>query len=135
MLYSGEKLNEITYSGWGQLEGGFVWSTSRYTSLLMPIEKQENQFGIQMVLEPFLVADKIEFQTVEVYCNGLFVLGHVSTKVEKEIIFSEIHPSISAFGSLKLDFVFHSSKSPKDIDLSQDMRNLAYKLYEFQILD
>lgn len=135
MLYSGEKLKEVTYSGWGQFEGGFVWSTSRYASLLIPIEKQENQFGIQMILEPFLVQDKINQQLVEVYCNGLFVMGHVSTKPDKEILFTEIHPSLSSFGSLKIDLIFQNAKSPKDFDMSQDMRNLAYKLYEFQILD
>lgn len=134
MVYSGENLKEITYSGWGQLEGGFVWSISKYASLLLPIKPQSNTFGIQFTVEPFLVDEKHMQQTVEVYCNGLFVLGHVSERANKEILFVEIHPSLSGFGSLKIDFVFHDSATPKALGISQDMRSLGYKLHEFQIL-
>jgi hypothetical protein len=134
MLYSNGKLNDIAYSGWGDLEGGFLWSVNRYASLLLPIEKQQTQFGIQMVMEPFVDNDKVKLQTIEIYCNGLFVLGYVSEKVEKEIIFAEIHPSLSAFGSLKIDFVFNNAISPMELGISRDMRVLAYKLFEFQLI-
>lgn len=134
MLYSGENLKEITYSGWGQVEGGFVWSISKYSSLLLPIKPQADPFGIQLVVEPFLVAGKYTNQSVEVFCNGLYVLGHTSERENKEILFVEIHPSVSAFGSLKLDFIFPNAASPKNLGLSQDMRMLGYKLYELQML-
>jgi hypothetical protein len=134
MLYAGEKLKEIAYSGWGEFEGGFVWSVAKYATLLMPIQPKNEPFGIQLVVEPFLVDGNLVEQSVEVFCNGLFVLGHVSDRAIKEILFVEIHPSLSNFGSLKIDFSFQNCKSPKDLGLSTDMRKLSYKLHEFQII-
>jgi hypothetical protein len=134
MLYSGKNLQEVCYSGWGEFEHDFVWSTSRYCSLLLPIERQVNSFGLQITIEPFLVERQVNFQNIQLYCNGLYVLGHTSTKREKEILFTEIHPSVSNLGSLKIDFIFNNSVSPSDLGLSTDMRSLAYKIYEFQIL-
>lgn len=134
MLYSGESLKEITYSGWGQVEGGFVWSISKYATLLLPIKQHTDPFGIQLAVEPFIVDGKKYSQSVEIYCNGLYVLGHVSDRPNKEILFVEIHPSVSSFGSLKIDFVFPDSISPKELGMSQDMRALAFKLHEFQLI-
>jgi len=134
MLYSGEKINEILYSGWGELEGGFIWSTSKYASLLLPIDKRDDAFGLQLVVEPFLVAGMHSEQSIEIYCNGLFVLGHVFNKLEKKILFTEIHPSLSSFGSLKIDFIFPDATTPHTLKISEDMRVLGFKLYEFQVL-
>lgn len=134
MLYSTENLKQITYSGFGQMEGGFVWSNSKYASLLIPIKPQKDPFGIQLVVEPFLISGKHTKQSIEVFCNGLFVLGHVSTKAEKEILFFEVHPSVSVFGALKLDLRFDHAVSPRQLGASEDMRELSYKLYELQIV-
>ena len=134
MLYSADKLKDITFAGWGEVEGGFVWSSSKYASLLVPIAPQTDPFGIQLVVEPFLVDGRHMQQSVEIFCNGLFVLGHISHKVEKEILFVEIHPSLSNFGSLKIDLIFPDSVTPSALNISQDMRVLGYKMYEFQIL-
>jgi hypothetical protein len=134
MIYSDENLKEITYSGWGQLEGGFVWSISKYASLLLPIEPQNDPFGIQLVMEPFLVAGKHGQQSVEIFCNGLYVLGHSSDRQNKDIHFVEIHPSVSSFGSLKIDFIFPDAASPNALGISQDMRLLGYKIFELQLL-
>lgn len=134
MIYLNENLNQITHSGWGEFESGFVWSTNRYSSLLMPIDKQDDAFGIQLVVEPFLVDGGLKQQEIEIFCNGLFVLGSVSSITRKEILFFEVHPSLSAFGSLKIDFRFPKAVSPKELQLSDDMRTLGYKFFELQII-
>ncbi len=87
-----------------------------------------------MVVEPFLVEGRHSQQVIEIYCNGLFVLGSLSSVVKKEILFFEVHPSLSAFGSLKIDFKFPNAVSPKEIQMSDDMRTLGYKFFELQII-
>ncbi len=133
-MYSNASLNQITHSGWGGLESGFIWSTSQFSSMLIPIEKQDNPFGVQMVVEPFLVQGRHNHQVIEIYCNGLFVLGSLSSEARKEILFFEVHPSLSAFGSLKIDFKFSNAISPKELQMSDDMRTLGYKFFELQII-
>jgi hypothetical protein len=81
-----------------------------------------------------LVEGKVDEQYLEMYCNGIFLLGHVSSKLDKEVLFTEIHPSLSAFGSLKIDFIFPNALVPNKLGISNDLRCLAYKLFEFQII-
>jgi hypothetical protein len=135
MIYLSEGLKEITFSGFDQFEEGGFWSNSKYASLLIPIEPKKYPFGIQLVVEPFLITDKHTKQSIDLFCNGLFVLGHVSTKIEKEILFFEVHPSVSVFGTLKLDFKFDNAVTPSQLGDSKIMRELSYKLYELQIIN
>ena len=135
MIYSGEKLSKITHSGWGDLENGFLWSISRYATFIVPIKKQTKHFGLQIIVEPNIYGNLLSDQYLELYCNGLFVLSHHSEAVKQEVLFVEIHPSIAAFGALKLDFCFPNAKSPKSLNISSDERSLGYKIFELQIID
>jgi len=134
MIFKDKKLSEITFSGWDKLEGDFIWSISKYASLLVPIKKQSKSFGLQFVVEPFVNQELNIIQDIEIFCNGIFILGQTSSLLKQEILFVEIHHSLSNFEALKLDFRFPNASSPKKLKVSEDERLLAYKLFEFQLI-
>jgi hypothetical protein len=135
MIFKDKKLSEITFSGWGNLEGDFIWSISKYASLLVPIKKQSKSFGLQFVVEPFVNQELNIIQDIEIFCNGIFILGQTSSLLKQEILFVEIHHSLSNFEALKLDFRFPTARSPKEMNLSTDERILGFKLFEFQLIN
>jgi hypothetical protein len=134
MAYTNKNLGNVLHSGWGDLEDGFFWSTSRYSSIIIPVKKQVKKIGIQMTVEPFLVTGKLGEQNVEIYCNGLLSATKTLTDKEQEIIYFEVHPSVCAFGTLKFDFIFANSISPRALAISEDRRTLAIKLFELDII-
>jgi len=134
MIFKEKELLGILNSGWGHLEGEFVWSIEKYASLIMPIKKQSKVIGMQLVMQPFINELYKTRQSIEIYCNGLFVLGRTNNSPTQDILFFEIHPSITAFGALKLDFSFPESESPKNLTISSDQRMLGYKFFELQII-
>jgi hypothetical protein len=134
MIYKDSKLTTITHSGWGKFEEGFIWSTSKYSSLLIPMKKQSKNFGLQIIVQPFLHQDIINYQEVQLFCNGLYMLGKCSYQNIQEILFVEIHSSLSAFGALKIDLIMPRAESPSNLNISADQRTLGYKLFELQII-
>jgi hypothetical protein len=101
---------------------------------LVPIKKQSKTFGLQLLMEPFSQNGTITNQEVQIYCNGLLIIGKSSTNPMQDVFFAEVHHSVAAFGALKIDMLFPMAKSPKSLNLSLDERVLGYKLFEIQIL-
>jgi len=135
MIYKGKQLIDVASTGWGDIEGGqFLWSIDPYASIIVPIKKQVKPFGVQLVMEPFIHPVYKTQQSIEIFCNGLFVLGQAFEISKQDILFFEVHPSVSAFGVLKFDFVFPGAKSPKNLTISEDRRILGFKIFELQII-
>ena len=134
MNYEKDRLSPLLIDGWGSYENGFYWSINRYAIINFPIKKYNKPLAIQLTLEPFIVPNYTTEQSIEIFCNGLNCFNRIFDKAEQEIIYFEIHPSITQFGHITLNFSFPDSVSPEKLKISTDKRRLGFKIYDLSLI-
>ena len=134
MNFTNETLGLCLHSGWSPKELNFHWSSSKFCTIILPVKKRKKKVGLQFIVEPFLAPGLLNEQDIQIFLNGIYAYGNTFEKPEQDIIFVEMDPSLLIFESVKVDMVFSGAKSPFSLGLSNDRRNLAFKLFEISII-
>jgi len=125
----GGNSNKFMTSGWSQAEKDFTWTNGKIASLVFPIKESEQNLILKVKLHPFIVPGKLDHQEVNVIIND---------KPTDQWVFSEggqqektilIPKDLLSQGRLNIVFETPDAKSPKELGISEDTRELAIAIY------
>ena len=115
--------------GWSPPEKNFTWTNGKMASLVFPIEAPEQDLILTVKLHPFIVPGKLDHQQVNVIINDKPIdqwLFSEGGQQEKTIL---IPKDLLSQGKLNIVFETPDAKSPKELGISEDARELAIAIY------
>jgi hypothetical protein len=109
-----------------------TWNDGFVTSLQVRILAIADDTRLRITLAPYVVAEKVPFQTLDLYINGLwiaFLRAQVAERLLVELPGAYISPTAN-----RLSFVMRNATRPSEIADGSDERRLAFAFREIALL-
>jgi hypothetical protein len=108
------------------------WNDGCVASLQLRILAIAEDTRLRLSLDPYIVPDKVPFQTLNVYVNGLwigFLRAQSAERLEIDLPGTYIVPTAN-----RLSFVMPNATRPVDIGAGNDQRRLAFSFREIALI-
>jgi len=126
-IYKNEDTTRFLKSGWSTFENNFTWSDGNLALIELPLSDdiKDNKLNLVILLMPF------DQQNAIFNVNGIEIESCYFDK-EKEIIL-EIDTKNIQDNLVMIEITLPNSKSPKELNMSEDRRKLGLAIKSFEI--
>jgi len=112
--------------GWCNIEPRCTWTRGKVSLMEIPVKEAEANYHIEMQLVPYLIADKLPSQDLDVYVNDDLVTRFCLRAGDKNVTF-EVPRYLVVEQSIRLRFELPDAARPCDLNPdSKDKRVLAF---------
>jgi hypothetical protein len=129
--FASAEADKYLWYGWSGSEPLGRWSEGKEAAIVFALNPTEESF-LQIQMAPFLVADKLTEQTIEIICNGSpverFAVNEAASRVHALRLPKDLLKDRNV-----LTFRFANAASPKAFGLSSDPRRLAINVEWLQL--
>jgi hypothetical protein len=132
MIYQHEALGKLLVSGWGPFEETGFWSINPNPIMILAIDSAHKIVQVQFICEPYLFAEQVKSQPIQLFCNGLLVVSDVVK--QKQVLYFELNTEGKELSRIKLNFILPNAAVPFKLDDGQDRRMLGIKINELALL-
>jgi hypothetical protein len=108
------------------------WNDGYVANLQMRILAIAEDTQLQIEVDPYLVADKLLFQTMNVYINGLWI-GFLRAQANERFMV-DLPADFIVPTANRLSFVMPNATRPSDIGEGRDQRRLAFSFREIGLV-
>lgn len=119
-------VSEYVTTGFSAPEKTFTWTSAKEATIAIPLPKLQDDYGFSLVVKmgPFLGNGNLKKQVVDVFVNDKLTANWV---VEKFGAYRVVLPKeVKTQGdTMNVKFVISNPKSPKELNISADMRKLG----------
>jgi hypothetical protein len=109
-----------------------TWNDGCVATLRLRILALAEDTQLRIDLEPYLVAEKVPFQTLNLYINGLWIAFAHSQGTERLMI--DLPADFIVPTTNRLSFVMPDAARPADIGEGRDQRRLAFSFREIALI-
>lgn len=108
-----------------------TWTNGFVASLQLRILPLVDAAQLSIDADPFVAADKLPFQTMNIYINGLWI-GF--TRAERtELLTVPLPPTYVAPGENVLAFAMPNATRPREIGMGDDERRLGFAFHQIAL--
>ena len=126
MHLSPPEFEKLAYSGWHEVEKGFVWSNGSLARLRLPSLALAGNKQLRMVVQGF-VSHSSPSRRIRIQVNGVEAQSMELTLEDMRRELSIPLPA-SGSGNLEVDFIIENPVRPADVGFNNDERELGFSL-------
>jgi hypothetical protein len=116
----------------GDEHGNHTWNDGCVATLRLRILALAEDTQLRVDIDPYIVPEKVPFQTLNVYVNGLWIAFARSQGTERLLI--DLPADFIVPTTNRLSFVMANATRPAEIGEARDQRLLAFSFREIALI-